>query len=628
LSATGLDHGFTERTKERVMRWFAFSVLVILGSAPALRAADIPPLDRDEQFLKKNSVGPDAAGLLRFLRGKAPRDVDPRRIEPLVRQLGSSNFAERKRAQQGFKAIGFPALPALREAQTSRDPEIARTAKLCIATIAAENWRLPIAAVRVLMRKRPPGTLEALLQYLPFAVDEATAEEIWFGLDALAVSGGKIHPALLAALTDELPVRRAVSACIVGHRGNADQRAAVRKLLSDADAQVRLRAAQGLLAAKDKAGLPVLVELLNELPVELAWQAEELLHWAANAKGPEPVIGAGKPEARRKCREAWKAWLRQHGPQLDLQKPADKGRRPCLVVGVGTVPPRRDWVRLDLSRVAFVYGCDGKRRWQSRPAEQLGDAQFLGGGRVLCMRSPDNFSVAEYDLEGKLLWKYKWGKFCPHFCRRYPNGNTFIGGFLIQFVEVTREGKEVYFQDFAPNGHAPAGMFPLQLNNGNLMWSSSFIQMERGPHTTLAELDPNTGRALNKTPLPRDFTTTHHTVEELPNGHFLVAGEHIWGQFGAKTDGGVEEFDASGKSVWKHVLRGTSRAKLLRNGNILLSQVGLIEINRAGEKLWHLNIADPLQTAGTNRICFGLVGLGFDTIRRATSEPGKGRLPK
>jgi hypothetical protein len=38
----------------------------------------------------------------------------------------------------------------------------------------------------------------------------------------------------------------------------------------------------------------------------------------------------------------------------------------------------------------------------------------------------------------------------------------------------------------------------------------------------------------------------------------------------------------------------------------MLSQVGLIEINRAGKVIWHLPVA------GAYRVCFGLVGVGFE----------------
>ena len=55
------------------------------------------------------------------------------------------------------------------------------------------------------------GAVEALLHYLPYAPDDETREEIWYGLAKIGVVNGKVQPALLAALKDNTPDRRAVA---------------------------------------------------------------------------------------------------------------------------------------------------------------------------------------------------------------------------------------------------------------------------------------------------------------------------------------------------------------------------------------------------------------------------------
>jgi hypothetical protein len=59
------------------------------------------------------------------------------------------------------------------------------------------EWAIPLAAVRVLLRRQAPGTVEALLAYLPYALDEETQEEIWYGLEALTKRDGKASPTWL-----------------------------------------------------------------------------------------------------------------------------------------------------------------------------------------------------------------------------------------------------------------------------------------------------------------------------------------------------------------------------------------------------------------------------------------------
>ena len=78
-------------------------------------------------------------------------------------------------------------------------------------------------------------------------------------------------------------------------------------VLRDAEAMVRCRAAEALLMAKDKRGVPPLLALLTKGPLEVAWEAEGLLTLLAEDKSP--VVSLGSEEAARKqCQEGWEAW--------------------------------------------------------------------------------------------------------------------------------------------------------------------------------------------------------------------------------------------------------------------------------------------------------------------------------
>ena len=161
-------------------------------------------------------------------------------------------------------------------------------------------------------------------------------------------------------LTDILPARRAIAGCIVARRGDAKQRETVRKLLADVDPWVRLRAAQGLLGANDKSGVPALIGLLETAPVYAAWQAEELLHYIAGVESPAPVLGAGKAEDRKTCKTAWEAWWKANGARIDLAKVRREPRRPGLFLGVvgesrRTLAGPRLSVRLRWNRGAGIW---------------------------------------------------------------------------------------------------------------------------------------------------------------------------------------------------------------------------------------------------------------------------------
>ena len=93
----------------------------------------------------------------------------------------------------------------------------------------------------------------------------------------------------------------------------------MRRLFADADPNIRVRAAQGLLAAREKAAIPVLLALLGEGPAQVAQQANDLLTAPRARRHPAESLGEGK-EQRAKCHAAWEAWWKQQETKLDLTK--------------------------------------------------------------------------------------------------------------------------------------------------------------------------------------------------------------------------------------------------------------------------------------------------------------------
>src|SRR5207302_6660719 len=138
-----------------------------------------------------------------------------------------------------------------------------------------------------------------------FADDPRVQEAILDALVVLTPPGKKPDPALVKALEDASPVRRAAAAHALGRNRDAALQTSVRRLLKDADVQVRLRAAQGLVFGHDRAALPVLVALLAEVPLGQAWQVEDLLYRVAGEQAPAVSVGDGSPEARAQCRAGW-----------------------------------------------------------------------------------------------------------------------------------------------------------------------------------------------------------------------------------------------------------------------------------------------------------------------------------
>jgi hypothetical protein len=395
--------------------------------------------DWEQKFLARAHIATDPGSLLDFLRKRTPTDADAaaKRLEELVGQLGSDNFERREGAAKQLLAVGMLALPPLLKALTHSDPQIVQSARSCIKEIYP-GAGVGLTVVRLLLRAAPAGTVTALLRYLPYALDEEVEEEIWYGLDAWSVRAGKVDPAVAAAVTDPTPARRALAGYLLARRGSQVQRTAARKLLTDPNPIVRLRAAQGLLAVGDQDAIPVLLALLAEPDVQIAWQAEELLHWIAGENAPKATVGAGAAPARHACRTAWESWWRERAGRVDLARLYDQLRRPGLCLVFDTPSDGRS---PGTPRV-WLCGCDGAVRWQlpdPGPSALLlpGNRILLGGG-------------VECDLNGKVLWEYKdLPKIVPRLCvlRRLPNGNTLFASDWLQIVEVTPDGRQVYSKD-------------------------------------------------------------------------------------------------------------------------------------------------------------------------------------
>ncbi len=125
---------------------------------------------------------------------------------------------------------------------------------------------LTATAARLLAVHKPEGTVGALLGYLPFAEDERVLMEMEATLVAVALRDGKPDAVLVKALEDPVPLRRTIAAGVLCQAGGASVHAIVRPLLKDPKPTVRLKVSLALVEANDAEAVPVLIDLLSELP--------------------------------------------------------------------------------------------------------------------------------------------------------------------------------------------------------------------------------------------------------------------------------------------------------------------------------------------------------------------------
>jgi len=532
-------------------------VLVALGLGLTLSWADTDTsaMDADEQILKDAEIAADGPALLDFFRKRTLTDEQRKQIPGLLEQLESRQFLERQDASDKLTALGPPVLPILRAARHGRGLEMTRRLEQCIATIErASSPDLAGAAARLIKTRKPDGAVPVLLAYAPFADDDAVQEDVLHALAVLAVRDGKVEPVLVEALRDGVAGRRAAAALLVGRFGSADQRKAVQAQLTDRDAQVRFRAAQGLLSAGDRTAVPVLLALLEDGPLAVAVRAEELLVRLAGDRAP---ANSGEGE-RRRCREAWAAWWRERGQDTDLARVGDAR---CLL-GYTLVA---QYDRGESDRVVEL-GPDGKPRWQIDNLDYPVDVQWLPSHRVLIVEHGSK-RVTERTLRGEIVWEKSLERKPrgPFAAQRLANGNTFIA-MHAELMEVDRAGKEVFSRkadEFQYLGACKSA-------DGSITFLTADGMCVR--------LDAE-GKEVKR------FASGHAThwtsgIDVLANGHVLVP------QHGSNK---VVEFDAEGKAVWEAAVRLPKSAQRLPDGHTLVSSFedrNVVELDRAGKVIW------------------------------------------
>jgi outer membrane protein assembly factor BamB len=516
-----------------------------------LPAAEPSPTAADEQLLKNSKIGTDGAALLEFFRQRTEQTALKDRIAKLIRQLGDDSYDVREKASSDLAQIGEPARKQLEKALTDKDPEIARRAEECLQREPGVGAGLAMAAARLLAQRKPDGAVKVLLDYLPSAEDESVAEEVRSALAALALKDGKIDPLIFEALVDKNAAKRAAAGVVLARSGGEEHRAAVRKMLEDADPNVRLHVGLTLVSQKEKDAIPVLIDLLAKLPQEEIWPIEDILYRLAQDKAPT-VDSGPDGESAKSYRDAWAKWWQANEDKIDLAK-IDLN---AAQLGYTLL------ILLDANRVMEIDK-DKKVRWKIDNLQFPLDAQMLPGEHVLIAEHNGNI-VTERSREGKVLWKKEIAE--PLMAQRLRNGHTFIGT-RSQLVEVDRDGKEVFTYS-RPDGDAI--MKAVKLPNGDMAAITDagvFVRLN------------SAGKEIKSYPASLQYYGGR--LEVLPNGHLLLPRTQ---------SNDVIELDTEGKPTkFRAQFNAPIAAARLPNGNTLITSMNqqkTLEVDKAGAKVW------------------------------------------
>jgi hypothetical protein len=309
-----------------------------------------------------------------------------------------------------------------------------------------------------------------------------------------------------------------------------------------------------LAVAKDKAAVPVLIDLLAELPPGPAYLAQDFLYRIGEGKSPYARLGTDE-EGRRKCRDAWAAWWKGHRAKVDLAKLSAKPR----VLGYTML------VLLDAGKV-LERDAAGKQRWEIEGLDLPTDVQYLPGERLLITEHGGG-RVSERNVKGEILWEMKFTE--PLMAQRLANGNTFIAT-RTELLEIDRLGKKVFT-------HTPPGedlfMRACRLRNGDV----AFVSMgQRVGASRFHRIDAG-GKTI--TSFPVRVSTFGGRIQILPDGNALIP---------EMTFNRVVEYDSKGRIVQNLEVRQPVVAVRLANGHTLVTtfrEHRAIEFDKDGKEV-------------------------------------------
>ena len=535
-------------------------------------AAAKPAAPSDAEALKQAGLSPtDAERLTTYLEQRTLTDVDQGKVRGIIRRMGADDFDARQAASRDVEVFGSAALGPLRDAERDADPEVAFRAKEALKRLnKIRHEVVAAAAVRAMVRLKPPQASRVLLGFLPVAGDEQLAEEIRAALVGLAVRDGKADPAITAAVADPIPVRRSAAYVALIEGGAAEALPKVREAVrGEADPDARFAGLWAFVRVlKDRDAIPELIGLVPRLGRGRIWQLEDLLLQLAEKDRPGVHFGRG-PEALAKARDGWLAWYAKHGGALDLAR-FDYRPRVLGYTDLVEMDPRGfgNW------RITAV-GPDDKERWRITGLANPTDAHTLPNGRVL-VAEMNGGQVSERDTAGKELFAKKLTM--PLTAAPLPGGGVLVAC-RNEIHGFDKDWKEVLGYTRPRAIHDIVGA--RRLSNGDTVFLVHSV-----PGENCIRINAK-GETVGKIQVGR-VHAVFAGLDVTPDDKVLVT-EYAR----------VVEYDlTTGKAGWSYAIANPTSVQRLPNGNTLVASSEAnkaVEVDPAGEVVWEFPAHEGLK---------------------------------
>jgi HEAT repeat protein len=548
------------------MRW-RFAMLGLLAASSVNAQDGNNDWAADEAILREQKLPTKGAELLQILRERTPSPETAEQFRKNVARLKAAPYGQRVKATDELVKMGSLIRPLLESMlwDSKLDPETDSRLRLVLEHFPAEkDIAVVTSAARLLQRDKPASGLPVLLEFVPHAANESVRQEVQRAINAMALAGKEPAPLLVESLKVANPARRAAAAEALVRIAGPIAKDKIEPLIKDPHPQVRYQIGLALVERNDKAGLPLLIRAIAEMPPDAVEFALDLLYRAAGDTAPT-VSYDGKKNAGT-CSAAWAKWHDKHQATLDLAKQLAKSDLGLTIITSTMLGVKG--VKANTNSQIFELGPGNTRRWEFEGPRYPLDLQIIGPDRLLVAEYLDN-RVTERDFKGKVLKTFTAPLATG--CQRLTSGQTLIVSRQILKI-VDREGKETF--SWAPQPFNITAGYGLR--NGQVAVATSDGRCRL--------LDPQ-GRELKSMQIGPIYVMGG-SIEVLPNGRVLAP---LYSQ------NMVAELDWTGAKLWQAQVTRPTSATRLPNGNTLVScgmtmPGRVLEIDKNGKELWNLAV--------------------------------------
>ncbi len=566
----------------------------------------------DAEALTKAKLNPDdGQQLLEYLKQRTLTDADQTKIGGIIARFGADDFEEREKAAQEILAYGSAAIGPLKKAERDSDPEIAYRARYALRRLETiPHAAVAAAAVRAVARLKPDGAAAVLIGFLPVADSEPLMDTIRQALVELAVNNGKAEPALLAALADPLPLRRAAAYVALTNGGNPNERIRIKDaypkvreaVLKESDPEAKFTGLWALaLTTREKEYIPELVRMIPTLSRGRIWQLEELLLALA---GTHPKDGRflKSPESLAKTRDVWLAWWKEKGASLDFAaldfKPRVQGLTDIIEM---------DYRGYGQGRIVCL-GPDLKEKWAITGVNNPTDMRVAANGNIWVVESNNNL-ITERTTTGEVISRRN--------AFQQPLNLDFTpdGGMIVvcrnNILCWDKDGRQVW--SYPRNNYdIMAGRL---LPNGEVLFLTNLYQQPNAPRNPnsfrIGGRGNDAGKELpdtkdEKRRLSLGWIQQLQCIDVVGDDRILVCEREVLAN-GQQIDRVSEYEFKTGKQTWKYdcpLNSAPTSAQRLPNGNTLISlmnQNRVIEVDPSGEIVWEHQAKDGLRVGRAYR---------------------------